>query len=103
MDVITPTHSHIMQLMTWFNSRGDLLTWAGPNFRYPFDLNSFKADLRLTELDSLALQSSQGELMAFGQYCLRSGCCHLARLAVNPAYRGQRLVDRLLSELCKRG
>ncbi|OHU93725.1 hypothetical protein BIW53_19685 [Pseudoalteromonas byunsanensis] len=103
MQAIEPTDPHILQLMTWFNNSQELQMWAGPNFRYPFDLISFKADLGLYESKSLALQSASGELVAFGQYYLRSGCCHLARLAVNPTQRGAGIVNRLLSELCKRG
>ncbi|WP_105170055.1 GNAT family N-acetyltransferase [Pseudoalteromonas sp. T1lg23B] len=103
MEAIEPTDSHILQLMTWFNNSWELQRWAGPNFRYPFDLPSFKEDLRVNEQRCLALLSPQGELLAFGQYYLRSECCHLARLAVSPMHRGKGLVNTLLSELCKRG
>ncbi|MBD1584527.1 GNAT family N-acetyltransferase [Pseudoalteromonas sp. S16_S37] len=103
MELVLAADAHIKQLMTWFNSELQLTQWAGPNFRYPFDLETFRADLHADQLTSCALQSQQGTLAAFGQFYMRFGRCHLARLVVNPKQRGQGVANLLLNALCKRG
>ncbi|MBX2847630.1 MAG: GNAT family N-acetyltransferase [Acidiferrobacterales bacterium] len=85
--------------MTWFNDELSLRDWAGPGFRYPYDTYTFTADLKLAKLASFSLLDESNTLLAFGQYYLRLGCCHLGRLAVSPDYRkkgvGQLLLNRL--------
>ncbi|CAH9053703.1 hypothetical protein PSECIP111951_02422 [Pseudoalteromonas holothuriae] len=103
MKVVTPTDSEILELMTWFDSEQTLSEWSGPGFRYPFNLQTFKADLQLNELQCCALVDDNNELLAFGQYYLRLGRCHLARLVVSPLQRGKGLAKSLMLELCKRG
>ncbi|NOU52163.1 GNAT family N-acetyltransferase [Pseudoalteromonas sp. JBTF-M23] len=103
MELVLATDTHIAQLMAWFNSEDQLTQWAGPNFRYPFNLDTFKADLQTDKLTSCVLQSQHGVLQAFGQFYMRFGRCHLARLVVNPSQRGKGVSKILLSELCKQG
>ncbi|MFQ3196640.1 MAG: ribosomal protein S18 acetylase RimI-like enzyme [Paraglaciecola sp.] len=94
-----PSDGHITQIMTWFANEAQLKIWSGPNFRYPFYFTSFKSDLNLTSLNSFSLLSSQNDLLAFGQYYFRAGKCHLGRLVVNPAFRGQAIVAELINGL----
>ena len=95
--------SQLIELMSWFPQREDVDLWSGPGFRYPFDLSSFKSDLRLDSLNSFALISAEGKMLAFGQYYLRLGKCHLGRLVVNPSCRGQGIAASLISELSSKG
>jgi len=44
-----------------------------------------------------------GMLCGFGQYYLRAGRCHLARLAIAPARRGRGLGARLIELLSDEG
>lgn len=99
MRLTQPSDEHFIQLMSWFSSEDELSNWSGPNFRYPFDLSSFKSDLNLNILKSFSLISSEGALLAFGQYYLRLGKCHLGRLVVNPSLRGQGIASHLISQL----
>ena len=99
MRLTQPSDEHFIQLMSWFSSEDELSIWSGPNFRYPFDLSSFKSDLYLNILKSFSLISSEGALLAFGQYYLRLGKCHLGRLVVNPSLRGQGIASHLISQL----
>ena len=99
MRLTRPSDEHFIQLMSWFSSEDELSNWSGPNFRYPFDLSSFKSDLNLNILKSFSLISSEGALLAFGQYYLRLGKCHLGRLVVNPSLRGQGIASHLISQL----
>jgi ribosomal protein S18 acetylase RimI-like enzyme len=90
-------------LMSWFHDAHSCGTWAGPQFRFPFSEGTFRDDARIDRLSSWALPSSDGSLGAFGQYYLRLGRCHLARLVVAPALRGRGIGGTLIRELCDRG
>jgi len=98
-----PLDEHFIELMTWFSNEEALSIWSGPNFSYPFNLSSFKRDLTLDSLKSLALISNDGNLLAFGQYYLRLGKCHLGRLVVNPNMRGQGIAAHLIQTLSDLG
>jgi len=103
MYLISVEDKHIIQLMQWFESEQSLHTWSGTDFNYPFDLSSFKNDANIHSICSKVLVSAKGELLAFGQYYLRLGHCHLARLVVNPHKRGQGLVAELIAKLSMAG
>ena len=103
MKLTTPTDQQLVELMSWFASEEELTVWSGPNFSYPFDLKSFKRDLKLNTLSSFSMVSSEGDLLAFGQYYLRLGKCHLGRLVVNPRFRGKGIIARLINQLIALG
>ena len=88
--------------MSWFPSRESCQIWGGPEFRFPFTAQSFHADCHL-ELPSRVLLDGGGMLCGFGQYYLRAGRCHLARLAIAPALRGRGLGARLIELLSDEG
>jgi len=99
MRLTQPSDENFNELMSWFSTEEELSIWSGPNFRYPFNLSSFKSDLKLDSLKSLSLISNDGDLLAFGQYYLRLGKCHLGRLVVNPNMRGQGVASHLIEKL----
>jgi ribosomal protein S18 acetylase RimI-like enzyme len=103
MQLTSPTDENITQLMTWFSNEAELLLWSGPNFRFPFNVVSFKQDLKLETLASFALMSNGSDLIAFGQYYLRLGRCHLGRLVVNPNFRGKGIAAQLIHQLSEQG
>lgn len=103
MTLTKPTIYHLHQLMDWFTSISELTRWSGPNFRFPFNQQSFLEDLKLDDYYSYALVTPQGELVAFGQFYRRLGCCHLSRLVINPSFRGQGIIDTLINKLCVLG
>lgn len=104
MQLVNPSDFHIEQLMTWFSNETELSDWSGPNFRFPYDFTSFNEDLNLNEFCSFALVSSnKNDFLAFGQYYQRLGRCHLARLIVNPKFRGQGIAAQLMQEIMQVG
>ena len=103
MRLTQPTDDHCIELMSWFSSAEELGVWSGPGFGYPFDLISFRRDIKLDSLKSFSLISSDQDLLAFGQYYLRFGRCHLGRLVVNPCLRGQGIVAQLIAQLSALG
>jgi ribosomal protein S18 acetylase RimI-like enzyme len=74
-----------LRLTGWFPDQTSCLRWGGRDFRFPFTPETFLADLKLDERSSYALMLDSTELCGFGQYYLREGRCHLARLAVSPS------------------
>lgn len=103
MKLVKANDTQLTELMGWFEDEAQLVMWSGPGFRYPYDLVTFKQDLKLTSLPSFSLLSPQGALLAFGQYYLRENRCHLGRLVVNPAHRGQGIAATLIANLAFRG
>lgn len=103
MNLTPPSHDHLVEIMSWFPDRESCETWGGPQFRYPFTESSFVEDLRLDETTSLCLLGEDDELLGFGQYYLREGRCHLARLVVPPEKRGRGLGQRLIALLIEAG
>ena len=99
MRLTQPSDANFIELMSWFSTEEELSIWSGPGFRYPFDLSSFKSDLKLDSLNSFSLVSTEGSLLAFGQYYLRLERCHLGRLVVNPNLRGQGIASNLIHQL----
>jgi ribosomal protein S18 acetylase RimI-like enzyme len=91
MQLLQPTEDHLIEMMSWFSSEKDLIDWSGPNFRYLFNLSSF------------VLVVNESEFLAFGQYYLRLGKCHLGRLIVNPNFRGTGIASELIRKICKLG
>jgi ribosomal protein S18 acetylase RimI-like enzyme len=96
------TPAHALEIMGWFPSLESCRVWGGPEFRFPFTAESFRADCHL-ELPSFALLDAGGTLCGFGQYYLRAGRCHLARLVIAPAHRGRGLGTRLIELLAQAG
>ncbi len=103
MKLVQPLESHLIEMMRWFNSEKNLLEWAGPNFRYPFNPTTFTEDLQLDSTRSLSLVTDAAKLLAFGQYYKRLGRCHLSRLVVNPSHRSEGVAGHLLTALCEAG
>lgn len=95
--------ARLPELMRWFPDRQSCRVWGGPEFRFPFTEASFREDAKLGSLPSWAFVGNGRTLAGFGQCYLRAGRCHLGRLAIAPAFRGQGLGSTLVRELCNRG
>lgn len=97
------TKAHIEPLTSWFKDEASLSKWSGPGFRYPFTKDTFFQDLNTEKLASFCLLCEQGEFVAFGQFYTRLDRIHLARLVVNPAFRGKGIAERLINSLIQKG
>jgi ribosomal protein S18 acetylase RimI-like enzyme len=91
--------AQVPDLMSWFADAGQLRTWGGPDFRFPFTAASFREDSKIDSIDSFSLVSEGRSLAAFGQCYLRVGRCHFGRVGVSPRWRGQGLGTRLFREI----
>ena len=102
MKLVATTQSHYRELMSWFPDQRSCAFWASPEFPYPFTETTFMEHVR-PNLPSFSLIGDDQELLGFGQYYLRVGRCHLARLVIAPHHRGQGLGAFLVRGLCRRG
>ena len=96
------TDAHLAALMGWVPDADSTRNWAGTKFRHPFTAATFREDIKADQ-PSFSLVGPDAELLGFGQYYLRAGRCHLARLIVSPHHRGRGLGAVLVRELCRRG
>lgn len=103
MELVQADQIHLIEMMTWFKNKADLIQWAGPNFRYPYTAESFTIDLNLKNLSSWCMVSDANDLLAFGQFYQRLGKCHLGRLVVHPRSRGRGLGGVLVEKLRRKG
>lgn len=101
--LLPASREHVLQMTHWFPSRESCIVWGGQVFRFPFTAETFLADCRWSELPSYALMKRSGELCGFGQYYLRAGRCHLARLAIAPSQRGRGCGTWLIENLMRIG
>ena len=90
-------------MMAWFPDAASCHVWGGHRFRFPFTEATFVEDSRVHELPTYVLVADTGELLAYGQYYLRVGRCHLGRLVVAPTHRGRGVGERLVRELVTLG
>ena len=103
LKLMTCAPERVAALMTWFPDRRSCLIWGGPRFRFPFTAQTFAEDTRAHSLPSYILVNAADDLLGFGQYYLRAGRCHFARLAIAPGQRGKGLGSLLVSKLAEIG
>ena len=72
--------------------------WAGPKIIYPCSAEQLAFHVMNGNYQSFTL-SDNDKIVGFGQIQLVKQRAHLARLVINPKYRGLGLAKRLLSEL----
>jgi len=103
LQFVKATETHAPQIITWFPDARSCRVWGGPAFRFPITPETFLTDSKLTEVPSYVLICELAELCAFGQFYLRAGRCHLARLAVAPTQRGRGVGTQLIRILMREG
>lgn len=103
MDLVQPTDEHLTTIMNWFNDEFEIKEWAGPNFPYPSDYETFKKNLNLESLPSFVLLDNDNQCVAFGQCYERTGRCHLGRISVCPTKRGTGIAAVLIKKLIAKG
>lgn len=90
-------------MMAWFPDQESVANWGGPNFRHPFDQESFHQDCRWHDMASYVLKDSEESFLGFGQLYERAGRIHLARISVSPDYRGIGIGRIMLHKLMNEG
>ena len=89
----------IDELMGWFDTQRSINEWGGPNFRYPFDRETFVEDCHWPDMATYCVYSEKKIMCAFGQLYERDRRINLARLIAHPHMRGQGIGRRLVTML----
>jgi RimJ/RimL family protein N-acetyltransferase len=88
-----------LEIMDWFSDKRSVLQWGSPFMKYPLEREAFLQDIHWGEMPTRVAFNENGKLLAFGQYYLKLGRCHLARLVINPEFRGQGLGEAFVAAL----
>lgn len=90
-------------IMHWFSDKESVVRWGSPYMSYPLKDDTFFGDIYWDRITSCVARTEDGRLLAFGQYYRKLGRCHLARLVVNPEFRGRGLGERFVAALMQHG
>ena len=94
---------HAREIIGWFPDKESVIRWGSPYMRYPLQEEMFLEDIFWGRINSRIAVGEDGRLLGFGQFYLKLGRCHLARLVINPALRGQGLGEEFVAALMKFG
>lgn len=103
MKIEMATIEHAREIMGWFPDTRSVTRWGSPYTRYPLREETFFEDIYWSKINSRVAISDDGQLLGFGQFYLKLGRCHLARLVINPELRGQGLGEKFVGLLMKHG
>jgi ribosomal protein S18 acetylase RimI-like enzyme len=103
METITAELGHAREIIDWFPDKESVIRWGSPHTRYPLREETFLEDIYWGRISSRVALTRDGGLLGFGQYYAKLGRCHLARLVINPEFRGQGLGEEFVEALMKFG
>ena len=103
MKIITANREHAREIMSWFPDKESVFLWGSPYTRYPLTEETFFEDIYWTRINSVVALADDGQVVGFGQFYLKLGRCHLARLVINPEFRGRGLGAKFISKLMSHG
>jgi len=94
---------HAREIMGWFPDKESVTRWGSPYMKYPLQEETFLEDIYWGRMSARIALADDGRLLGFGQFYLKFGRCHLARLAINPELRGRGLGEEFIAALMKHG
>ncbi len=102
IQLVPCNNQDLVGVFRWFNSEKSVFYWGGPGVSYPLQIKRFKTESKFEKSHSYVLKQGR-QLLAFGQIYNRLDHCHLGRLVVSPAYRGQGVGGQLIMALLSEG
>ena len=103
MIIETAKPEDALRIMGWFPDKESVIRWGSPHTRYPLTEETFFEDIHWDTIASRVAWTEDGRLLGFGQFYLKLGRCHLARLVINPEFRGRGVGEEFVAELMKHG
>ena len=103
MRLIEADREHAREIMGWFPDKESVFLWGSPYTRYPLTEETFFEDIYWSRINSMVALTDDGQVLGFGQFYLKLGRCHLARLVINPEFRSRGLGVEFISELMRYG
>jgi RimJ/RimL family protein N-acetyltransferase len=102
MELINVTQEHFPILISWFPTLKDLIQWGGPLLRFPLDDSQIKALQGNNKCDlpdkRCWMARHEGALVGHAQLVFdwNNGNAALCKVAIAPAFRGQKLAAPML-------
>ena len=90
---------HALEVMGWFPDKESVVRWGSFYMRWPLEEASFLEDIFWDRMPARIALADDGRLLGFGQFYRKLGRCHLARLVINPEFRGRGLGERFVAAL----
>ena len=88
-------------IISWIPDEITCRRWAGPNVRFPLNIENLLKDISFSDNDAYCLKYSES-IIAFGQVLAKeNGYLHLARIIVDPSKRAMGYGRMLCNELLK--
>jgi ribosomal protein S18 acetylase RimI-like enzyme len=103
MKTETAQLEHAREIMAWFPDKESVIRWGSPYMRYPLQEETFFEDIYWDRISARVTLGEDGRLLGFGQFYPKLGRCHLARLLINPDFRGRGLGEKFVAGLMKHG
>jgi len=94
---------HVREIIGWFPDKESVIRWGSPYTRYPLSEKTLFEDIYWDRINSRIALAEDGRLLGFGQFYPKLGRCHLARLVINPGFRGRGLGEEFVAALMKHG
>lgn len=85
-------------LISWVDNAQDLMLFAGSAYSFPLDEKQLLATLNDSKIECFSMLNDQNEMVGHCQLFLLEKSVKIARVIINPAYRGQSF-GRILMEL----
>jgi ribosomal protein S18 acetylase RimI-like enzyme len=91
----------LKEIIGWVKTAAEARQWGGPRVRFPMSVDTLAEDIEFDQSHSFVIRQ-KGNFAAFGQIVTTSpGPAHLARIIVNPPYRGMGIGRMLLEGLVR--
>jgi ribosomal protein S18 acetylase RimI-like enzyme len=101
MKIETAQCGHAREIMGWLPDKESVVRWGSPYMRYPLREEAFFEDIYWDRMSARVARAEDGRLLGFGQFYGKLGRCHLARLIINPVFRGRGLGEAFIAALMK--
>ena len=99
MDFRRATRADIATVITWVPDAESCERWAGPQVKFPLELDQVCEDIELDNIPTYVLDD-EGAVLALGQVRMfEGGRGHLSRIIVRPESRGRGIGERFCREL----
>jgi len=103
MNIERAQPEHVREIIGWFPDEESVTRWGSPHTRYPLSEETLFEDIYWDRINSRVALKEDGRLLGFGQFYAKLGRCHLARLVINPDFRGRGLGEEFVAALMKHG
>lgn len=101
LKIKTATVKDLKEIIQWVPSAKAAKLWGGDKISFPIDCDILQKEIAFSENLSYSLCTEES-LVGFSQVVKKSSVkAHLAKIIINPGFRGQQMGRLLLNEMVK--